>query len=281
MSDPGDDEGAGGSGGAGGAGGAMFKGNGVYELPNGDYVDQTTAINYAMEIYGGSLTTYTGDYAKLVIAEAEDEALGMASAVSVKTVYNYSQDNGNKSFETPNYDGLTTTDYGAIADPYSYQGMSKETFVDGFNLSDMDGSTNTTESAGSNFGPTEALGYLSDGVEGEAYGYSFATGTGGDIGRIAGKVGFIVNFYNVYKGVKADGYTYGEHAREATDRACGSIIGTEAGADAGALTGAAIGVWFFGVGAAPGALIGGFFGGIIGSYYGGKAGENVYNEASQ
>jgi RHS repeat-associated protein len=53
-------------------------------------------------------------------------------------------------------------------------------------------------------------------------------------------------------------------------RALGVGAGTAAGATVGAGAGAAIGVWFFGVGAAPGAIVGGLVGGavgFIGSYW--------------
>jgi RHS repeat-associated protein len=51
----------------GGGGGVMSQGNGVYQLPNGDIVDEWTATNYALSTYGGTLESYSGGLAKVMV----------------------------------------------------------------------------------------------------------------------------------------------------------------------------------------------------------------------
>jgi RHS repeat-associated protein len=54
-----------GGGGGGGGGGPIYKGNDVYQLPNGDYVDFWTALNYVMDHYSGTSTSIGGNGAFL------------------------------------------------------------------------------------------------------------------------------------------------------------------------------------------------------------------------
>ncbi|HET6256664.1 MAG TPA: DUF6443 domain-containing protein [Puia sp.] len=125
------------SGNAGGGGGSgMYLGGGAYQLPNGDVVDQTTAINYAMNVYGGTSTIYTGWQAGLIF-----EIMSGQTNITTKTVYNYTKYDGSGSFQTDEYHGETTYDNGANKDLYYFVGKAVITTADGQDLSTLKGTT--------------------------------------------------------------------------------------------------------------------------------------------
>jgi hypothetical protein len=156
---------------------AIYKGSGVYQLPNGDYVDQISAFNYAVGMYGGSYASFDQDYGRLIFSIFKDGENGNPPLLVTKTEYNYKQNNGEDSYETDQYEGKAALDYGTINDPYTYTGTSTEDIVDGMNLRFMTGPINAEWSIGNQLS-MDRFGEVNDWV-GTAAGAVENLGSGG------------------------------------------------------------------------------------------------------
>jgi hypothetical protein len=91
-------------------------------------------------------------------------------------------------------------------------------------------------------------------------------------GRTAVFVQAGLGVYSVMEGYISDGGHFGYNAQRSAASTVGSIGFGIAGAKLGSATGAAVGVWFGGIGAIPGAVIGGLGLGFGGSILGGEIG---------
>jgi RHS repeat-associated protein len=126
-----------------GGGSGMYLGGGAYQLPNGDVVDQTTAINFAMNTFGGTSTTYYGWQAQLIVGVVSGQI-----GVTNKTVYNYTKFDGSTSFQTDVDHGQFTFDRGANDDLYYFVGTSVKVMADGEDLSTLGHTTSVSDIAG-------------------------------------------------------------------------------------------------------------------------------------
>ena len=116
----------------------MYLGGGAYQLPTGEIVDQTTAIAFALDTYGGTSTTYTGPNAQSLFGIISGQA-----NITAKTVYNYTKWDGSASFQTSGYHGSTTYDNGSNTELYYYQGTSIVIMADGEDVSKIRGTTSS------------------------------------------------------------------------------------------------------------------------------------------
>ena len=85
----------------------------------------------------------------------------------------------------------------------------------------------------------------------------------------------------IYDGWEQDGRTFGCNMQKQITGAAYGIAGAAIGAKYGALAAGAIGACFFGIGAVPAAIVGGFIGAIVGGFIGEESGEYIYDQLNK
>ena len=146
---------------------------------------------------------------------------------------------------------------------------------------------NSVASAGGGGGITDMLGknsklgkmgrlhklakVMPKGAKGLSAVKGMAAKSGGKLmGRLGAPIAALTEGVFEYNEQKEKGKSTGEAAGRGALKGAGAGVGALAGAKGGALAGAAIGALFGGVGAVPGAFIGGLIGSVGGAFLGGK-----------